>query len=605
MMRLGAKTFTTIFLLIVVALVVVSQKAYQLSYVTALEPATLFVIGIVSVFLSGGFCKYWFLHTKSRQFFGYSFKGEKLGHSVIFQYKKHILSIGQNHELKAFDFYPSIHRVIYLFVFLAIGLLCFNDRSIYLLKTLPKDFKTAKIDFCPTEAEIKAKSKNPIMQGCDFILRAYRLGYVKKLGNCEQKKKEEEERKLCTLRQFDEPYLHYTARQIVQFAKKLGKLLTQDQYQKERKKFDIKVANIEKITQYQKHALLASPRASHHIYTNLKPPRGFFKVWFDDIFSPSHCLDRFSKMPHFLKIAPKDPLGGSKALEHAFGHLLFNSRHEVSVGYCREYEIHWDAAENSCAQLAKNPTKFLRDRKHLKGVTTVIERFDLNRDLKELKNELNSLDVPKLSAAKMGGKKNQPPDPKDQGPDEIAAKSAEKGKKEPKVEGSKSPNAKEKPQEKEPKGPLAIENTVSFQCFMVTDQKPGKKDYEVAIGTHKFKAYETRLRKKHEGSDYLDVTHAAILKDMAALSVPGFSYLGYLSNDASVRGMDKGSQSKVFANHRYMLTKLEILRSLDVLLGHEWLRKREDLLEVYPWFLHLYHFVEIFRGEYRPIRGRL
>jgi hypothetical protein len=35
------------------------------------------------------------------------------------------------------------------------------------------------------------------------------------------------------------------------------------------------------------------------------------------------------------------------------------------------------------------------------------------------------------------------------------------------------------------------------------------------------------------------------------------------------------------------------------------MNEREDLLDVYPWHVHLQNFVELFRARYRSERGRL
>ena len=47
------------------------------------------------------------------------------------------------------------------------------------------------------------------------------------------------------------------------------------------------------------------------------------------------------------------------------------------------------------------------------------------------------------------------------------------------------------------------------------------------------------------------------------------------------------------------------VRSADLFLGNDWLARRPDLLEVYPYHLHLQNFIEIFRRQYRQHEGRL
>ena len=47
------------------------------------------------------------------------------------------------------------------------------------------------------------------------------------------------------------------------------------------------------------------------------------------------------------------------------------------------------------------------------------------------------------------------------------------------------------------------------------------------------------------------------------------------------------------------------LKNADLFLGNDWLQSREDLLEVYPYYHHLYHFVQLFRQKYRLQRTHL
>ena len=76
----------------------------------------------------------------------------------------------------------------------------------------------------------------------------------------------------------------------------------------------------------------------------------------------------------------------------------------------------------------------------------------------------------------------------------------------------------------------------------------------------------------------------------------------------SAAALDQGSQevpAAAFSGRAGYLAKLDFLASTDIFLGHDWVRTRADLLDVYPYHLHMKNFIEVFRRQYRLERGRL
>jgi len=55
----------------------------------------------------------------------------------------------------------------------------------------------------------------------------------------------------------------------------------------------------------------------------------------------------------------------------------------------------------------------------------------------------------------------------------------------------------------------------------------------------------------------------------------------------------------------YLLSRLEVLKNVDIFLGNNWVLEREDLLKVYPYHVHLQNYVNSFRSKYDKNRGRL
>jgi hypothetical protein len=86
---------------------------------------------------------------------------------------------------------------------------------------------------------------------------------------------------------------------------------------------------------------------------------------------------------------------------------------------------------------------------------------------------------------------------------------------------------------------------------------------------------------------------------------PGFGYGRLTSNQAVGAAPEEAALAETFRQPVFWLTKLDLLRDADLFLGNDWLAERPDLLEVYPYHLHLQNFIEIFRRQYKQHEGRL
>jgi hypothetical protein len=87
--------------------------------------------------------------------------------------------------------------------------------------------------------------------------------------------------------------------------------------------------------------------------------------------------------------------------------------------------------------------------------------------------------------------------------------------------------------------------------------------------------------------------------------VPSFHYGSLLSNASTSELLDAGVDPKFFTGKGGFLSRLDYLADVDILLGQKWIEKRDDLLDVYPWHVHLSNYVQLFRSRYRSERGRL
>ena len=71
-----------------------------------------------------------------------------------------------------------------------------------------------------------------------------------------------------------------------------------------------------------------------------------------------------------------------------------------------------------------------------------------------------------------------------------------------------------------------------------------------------------------------------------------------VSSDASVK-------EKYLEEPSYLFSRLDILKNVDIFLGNSWVLEREDLLDVYPYHVHLQNYVNTFRTKYQERHGRL
>ena len=95
-----------------------------------------------------------------------------------------------------------------------------------------------------------------------------------------------------------------------------------------------------------------------------------------------------------------------------------------------------------------------------------------------------------------------------------------------------------------------------------------------------------------------NLIHTEIYKYISEALVDDFHY----DHGTPVEQVDSVN---LFAKGDYPLTRLELLKQLDIFSSQLLLQNRDDLLEVYPCYHHLKYFIDLFREEYRSQRTRL
>ena len=240
-------------------------------------------------------------------------------------------------------------------------------------------------DFCPDEED----RENAIEQappGCELIIRAYNLGYSKDLGDCAPKGVENEEEEICRKRQKDEPFIHYTWRQLGMIYENYVNWSQDNSIDKQVNDFNEKTGRLGQIFSNTVHSMTASPHSMHHIFTNIPEPEKTWKEKFEELTQKNLCLSKFSTQKNTIDYSGESGLG--RSLEFAYSHLLFNNTDQASAAFCREFKIHWGQDKDIRKILAKDLKGELDDRGIWSDLEEILSRRDsLNptEDLAELK----------------------------------------------------------------------------------------------------------------------------------------------------------------------------------------------------------------------------
>lgn len=491
----------------------------------------LFFAGLFSVLVGTLMFRFWRLGEKSAQYFRFT-SGD-----ALFESEAHFLggsrariTTGKN-QGEAFDLPPWSQQLLCITLALLAGLAAIDSRALGLLDRFARSLTANTTSFCP-ELEQKPAADDPNAPGCELIRRAYALGYAKDLGDCGVTKARAAAAAVCTLRQRDEPFLHYAWRLLENFGAQAGRYTDSSYFAALKSDFDARVTRLESIRSAQREVLSSAPHAAHHLWTNLPDPGS--GAWREE-----SCTDRFRYLSH--QPVPTDPAKApSQVFEHVMAQLLFEGRYEPAAGYCREYHVHWGASEDACRRLAKDPLAFLEEQGALANARAVLDRWKLGHEMEAL-----------------GKARSQ--------------------------------------RELEPGAFL------SFGCYV---EKAGaaapRWSSSIELEGQKLAVEELTVAPSAPGATlYVDRYDA-----VASLLTRGFHYGALLSEAALEQAGGEGLEPSL-SRKDFPMSRLFGVEGVDIYLAPSWLAKRADLLEVYPYQLHLRNYVKVFRGQYRRERGRL
>ena len=232
----------------------------------------------------------------------------------------------------------------------------------------------------------------------------------------------------------------------------------------------------------------------------------------------------------------------SALLEHVLAQLVFNPSYKPIVAQCEEVIVHWGAPADACARLAADPVAALGELGALDSVRDVLR-------MRATRIEMHRLDPARA--------REVPP----------------------------------------------AQQIASFQCliFDPAAEPAAPLERSLVLDGERFAVREARGKPLvADGSGQI-----RLYKQLAALMATGFGYGRLTSNQAVDAAPGEDALANAFRRTNFLLTKLDLLRDADLFIGNDWLAKRPDLLEVYPYHLHLQNFIEVFRRQYKQHAGRL
>ena len=583
-LHIGTNSLSLVLVLLICLITAYKIDVLNWSYLKGINNDLSFVIGLFSIILGVGFYNFWQLGNKSLYTLHYTkTKYIPEGVNILFTYKSFSFAISNKTKVKSntAELPSVIRQILSITIFLSFAIIILDNGEFDKLKKFPSKILQAEGKFCPnSEDAIDAPPK----AGCELIIRAYKLGYAKDLGICEPKKIDPEKLEVCQKRRDDEPYLHYMTRLLLRSIDSQIAFFKNNKAKKIEDKFRLQLKDLEVLKDYQRYAISAAPRASHHIWTNLPYPENKFIEQYRKYVTPSYCIKQFQNQTNTVRLEKDDERRDSRTLEHVYGQLLFNPKSRDSVAFCKEYKIHWNSKPDTCNQFAKNPKTVLKESNVLSEVELVLKRHDIANSILSLDEKIQKIEnTSVLTENNKSNSKNK---------EKKTAKNT-KGK------IIKGKIAKDKQQIRK-KNEL-----VSFQCFMQTDKKRKKsRIYKVKLNNTKF-LVRTRYFPKIENEGDSQIS---MYKEFSKVLENRFHYSKLKSrSDINVELNLAQSQddTELLQTPSYLFTRLEKLKNVDIFLGNKWVLERDGLLDVYPYHVHLQNYVKSFRSEYSESRGRL
>lgn len=539
-MRVGSKTLFTLAAAVFTAALGYGLELFTLERLGALDAGSAFVAGGFASLASALACRFGRLGEPSEMGVGFVDKNEP---EAVPLWGRLAISRrgGRTLELP-----PLVHQLVLFASALTLAFLTLAGGTLHQTRQNLRHLLFTSSGMCPEEDSSTQEPQLP--PGCELVVRAYEMGLAESLGRCAlNQAKAQRKKAVCTLRQRDEPTLHYTYRLLLETVEGLRTTFSATTFGRWFHELQSGTQHLDTLAAAQWQILASKARASHHIFTNLPDPRPWFLAAGGPAFARTQCLERYRGLEHRPHAPPDPALLPSVRFDHIIGQLLFDTRYEPAAGFCREYTIHWGAKDDACSRLAADPEGFLSEVGAWDHVHHLVERYETSL-------ELARLDV-------RGGESQ---------PDDALRW-------------------------------VVPQRFVSFHCYQVEPRDtPTRRSLSVSIRGHAFSAEELRV---FPASD--DAPPIELYNEIASLLVSGFHY-GDLESGATLAGAGAVTPQRFLRGQDGYLSRLDYFGDVDVYAGQGWwVLLRDDLFDVYPHHVHMASFIEAFRMQYRLERGRL
>ena len=282
--------------------------------------------------------------------------------------------------------------------------------------------------------------------------------------------------------------------------------------------------------------------------------------------SKSRCSQRFADLPLWPAWQPGDE---AQLVEHVLGQLLFATRFG-STASCSDYVIHWDAAPDTCARLAKQPVAALELDGALAGIRAVLDRRTRQLELAGLATALG----------------RQPP-----APPPVAAAIV-----------SLSCFIVDA---------TAVQVTATGTTTMIDGDPVGLREIHVSgirtggAGPIDVYAQLATLLAGKDGSVATALAPAAPLATEASVTSPGAASISAPGPATPTPAVPTAPEAVEIHGGDFLLARLDPLSDGDPFRGNRAALRDPALIEVYPFEHHLHRFIDGFRRRYLAQRGRL
>jgi hypothetical protein len=361
---IGLKTISAVVIAAVLVAIAAARGALSPSYLGALSGAAWFAIGAVASLACALVGVGWRFGVPSRG-------------AVALRDRR--LSLVEEAD-GARELPGAVQRALVLAGMVAIALGALGNHAAARIVQVPEQIgEPSPSAYCLPHVEAPAAAAPvapppppPDQAGCALVRRAVQLGYAKSLGSCAPKQAvaapaaAAAKREVCVRRHLDEPYLHYAYRRLAEAFGAIGSTAPSTAISRRTDDIRAHLDHARDLLADVNHAITGTPHASHHLWVNLPDPH---PTTIGERFTGApRCSTRFADLPLWPTITDR-----SRLVEHVLGQLLFASRFGTTAS-CNDYTIHWGAPADACAQLVKDPAKFLARDGALADVRDVLDR---------------------------------------------------------------------------------------------------------------------------------------------------------------------------------------------------------------------------------------